>query len=116
MATSAERWAKSTKTRSDYARERRNALVRVIAQPVMMEGITGLFHCTKCRQHFADSELEIDHINGITWNPRAKSSWSRTAMYWREHRQGVPLRALCRSCNAADGARRRWAERATSTP
>jgi hypothetical protein len=43
--------------------------------------------------------LEIDHVDGASWNKRACNAWIRAARYWREHKEGVRLRPLCRSCN-----------------
>jgi hypothetical protein len=50
--------------------------------------------------------LEIDHIDGRTWSARGLCLESRIARYWREFREGVRLRVLCRRRNAIDGANR----------
>ena len=51
--------------------------------------------------------LEVDHVNGRDWAPRDLPMHQRIARYWQEYRDGVKLRALCRRCNAKDGAHRR---------
>ena len=45
--------------------------------------------------------LEIDHVDGCTWDQRRAGRAARTLRYAREYRAGVPLRILCRSCNGA---------------
>lgn len=57
--------------------------------------------CDDCGQ---PHPLEVDHIDGRGWDPAALSKAQRTARYWQEFEEGVKLRALCRSCNARDGA------------
>ncbi len=58
--------------------------------------------CAACNEPGA---IEVDHVDGRDWSPRALSKTQRTARYWDELDQGVKLRALCRSCNASDGAK-----------
>ncbi len=53
-------------------------------------------------------KLEVDHVDGRDWKARAMSRPNRVDRYWNEYRDGVRLRALCRSCNAVDGCRRQW--------
>lgn len=95
--TPAERTAK----RLARAHKRRVALVREIAAP----GPNGGGLCDKCGGEFAHSSLQVDHADGITWDRYAMSPQMRYAKYWREHRAGVRLRALCQPCNASDGQR-----------
>lgn len=54
------------------------------------------------------SVLEIDHAapEGAGWSRRGEGSFKRALRYCAEYRAGVPLRVLCRRCNAQDGARR----------
>lgn len=59
----------------------------------------------RCAQCFRPGAMEVDHIDGRDWSPRAASKAQRVARYWDEHDSGVKLRALCRSCNARDGAK-----------
>jgi hypothetical protein len=53
----------------------------------------------------AAERLEVDHVAGCTWVQRRLNSRDRWARYWREWLAGVPLRMLCRPCNAA---RNQW--------
>lgn len=46
--------------------------------------------------------LELDHINGRTWNARDKSRWMRLVIHRREARAGL-LQVLCRKCNKKKG-------------
>jgi hypothetical protein len=55
-------------------------------------------------------ELEVDHVNGITWNRRAVSAKARVDRYWTEYETGIRLRALCDPCNGRDGANRQAAD------
>lgn len=64
--------------------------------------------CAVCGDPTGDL-LEIDHVEGCTWSRRGVNSLQRVLRYWREYLAGVPLRCLCRSCNAKDGGARRWA-------
>jgi hypothetical protein len=60
----------------------------------------------KCVECGSTDDLEIDHMDGRDWEPRALSSTMRAARYWREYEEGVRLRVLCSSCN---GARNQYA-------
>jgi len=44
--------------------------------------------------------LEIDHINGRTYDVRKMDPSWRIAQYEKEEREGVPLQVLCKKCNA----------------
>lgn len=70
--------------------------------------------CALCQAATPAEELEIDHVKGRTWCGRRLNFLDRIRRQWREFERGVALRALCRSCNASDGARlrgrRRYAE------
>lgn len=57
--------------------------------------------CDRCGSR---QQLEPDHVNGRTWSPRSVSKEQRLQRYAHEFRSGVPLRDLCRHCNASDGA------------
>lgn len=61
-------------------------------------------YCQGCGASTDLEDLEVDHPGGVTWRPRALNFLDRMRRYWRELDRGVPLRALCRSCNASDGA------------
>lgn len=63
--------------------------------------------CALCGDPTGDL-LEIDHPEGRCWSARGTSSFTRVLRYWREYLAGVPLRCLCRSCNARDGGGRRY--------
>jgi hypothetical protein len=67
--------------------------------------------CAECGANFCLEDLEIDHRDGRTWDIRRLNFLDRIRRQWREYWRGVRLRALCRSCNAADG-NRRWHGRA----
>lgn len=61
---------------------------------------------------FETKNLEIDHPNGRKVSNRdpkhrRKSFAARVREYWDAFADGVPLRVLCRSCNARDGGGRR---------
>lgn len=117
-----DRWAK--KSRLQYAKERRERLVEVLCkrdydahvarcaltgtEPDLRSG-PGYGQCVRCRRYFSFDRLEIDHIDGATWNQRACNAWVRVARYWREFEAGVLLRALCRSCNGGYRNNRRRA-------
>lgn len=64
--------------------------------------------CAKCGVVHGVEDLEVDHVNGRAWSGRAVSRLQRAKRYWSEFLAGIALRALCRSCNAVDGAHRRW--------
>lgn len=62
--------------------------------------------------------LEIDHVDGCTWEHRRVSWSTRIRRYVAEYRAGVRLQILCRSCNGSrnqhtHGTR---AERSASRP
>jgi hypothetical protein len=122
-ATSAQRWTASAKSRCDYARERRAALVlqlatdhHLLAESSVQTDPDGTVrslrlthaHCAACSVVYDMTELEIDHINGRNYDARRLSTWRRAARYWKEYAAGVPLRAICRGCNTKDGGYRRW--------
>jgi hypothetical protein len=115
-----DRWAK--KSRLQYAKERRERLVALLCEhdyearaaervaagdePDARPGL-GYGQCARCRRYLSFDLLEIDHVDGATWNQRACNAWVRAARYWRELEEGVRLRALCRSCNGGHRNRRR---------
>lgn len=84
--------------RAEYAHQLRISLIEVLA-PTRCCGI--------CRRRFALEDLEIDHPDGCTYRKRTLAAWSRAAKYWAEFDAGVPLRALCKSCNSRDGQKLR---------
>lgn len=47
--------------------------------------------------------LEIDHCDGRNYVLNKISSATRTKKYLEEYESGVPLRVLCRKCNALSG-------------
>lgn len=102
-SNSQRKWARAATSRSAYARRRRTALCEKLSPDGTCEG---------CGEKFAHAALTIDHIDGCTWNKTRVSAWMRAARYWREHRSGIRIRALCRRCNSSFGAqfrgRRRW--------
>ena len=60
----------------------------------------------RCEECGATERLEVDHKDGAGWSHRRMSSHQRVMRYVAEYRAGIPLRVLCRSCNAKDGALR----------
>lgn len=62
--------------------------------------------CALCGAVHELEELEVDHVDGCTYNKRRLAAWSRAELYWREFDAGVPLRAACKPCNSSDGTRR----------
>lgn len=54
--------------------------------------------CAKC---FSGEDLEINHLDGCTWDQRPVGRAARILRYVREYRAGVRLNVLCRSCNAS---------------
>jgi len=67
--------------------------------------------CAECEEPVPLEGLEIDHEDGRTWDGRRLNFLDRIRREWREYWRGVRLRALCKSCNSADG-NRRWHGRA----
>lgn len=88
-----------TQERSRYAVKRRVDLVRQLAP----DG-----RCASCGETHAHEDMEVDHVNGRMWHLRSLSPHRRAARYWREYHAGIPMQALCRSCNAQDGGGRRY--------
>jgi hypothetical protein len=64
----------------------------------------GYGRCAKCNCYRSLDLLEVDHVDGCAWDKRKVNAWTRAARYWRELKNGVRLRALCRGCNASDGS------------
>lgn len=100
LTESQARWKTSPVSRGEYARRRRIRLLEILAPDS---------RCAECGEQRPIDELQVDHVDGCTWNKNKLSRWSRVALYWREFAVGIPLRALCGSCNSSDGALRfRW--------
>jgi hypothetical protein len=57
--------------------------------------------CQLCGKKPRVQKLQIDHVDGRTWEPRKHNMHIRAARYWREYLAGVKLRALCKKCNGA---------------
>lgn len=83
--------------RAEYGFQLRVSLVEALAP----DG-----RCASCGKRFQIEELEVDHERGRTWYGRALNFLDRIRRQWREFDAGVALRALCKSCNSSDGARR----------
>lgn len=58
----------------------------------------------KCAECGKSGSLEVDHVHGRGWDPAEMSAQQRADKYWQEYDNGKKLRALCRECNARDGA------------
>jgi 5-methylcytosine-specific restriction endonuclease McrA len=80
----------STAANYRYARKWRDAMIRALGG-----------RCAWCKR---TDRLELDHIDGRTWSPRALSWHRRIKRYREEHARGR-LQVLCRSCNAIKGGR-----------
>jgi len=83
--------------RSEHAFQLRISLLEVLAPDA---------RCRKCGRYHPLEALEVDHQQGRDWYGRALNFLDRIRRQWREYDAGVALRALCRRCNASDGARR----------
>lgn len=71
----------------------------------LLEALAPDHRCAICGAVRELEHLEIDHVDGRTWYGRDLHFLDRVRRQWREFDQGIPLRALCRHCNASDGAR-----------
>jgi hypothetical protein len=88
--TSQERTAYQLK----YANKRRLDLIKALSP----DG-----RCAACRESVGHDRLEVNHVNGITWDHNVVSPHRRHARYWREHQSGIVLNALCQPCNGSAG-------------
>ena len=88
--TPAERTAYAAK----YAHKRRVDLLHALAP----DG-----KCAKCGDLFDHDQLEVNHVHGITWDHNSVNQHRRYARYWREHKAGIEMNALCQPCNGSDG-------------
>lgn len=59
----------------------------------------------KCAECGKSGSLEVDHVHGRGWDPAEMSAQQRADKYWQEYDNGKKMRALCRECNARDGAK-----------
>lgn len=59
----------------------------------------------KCAECGKEKPLEVDHVHGRGWDPAELSAKQRADRYWQEYDNGKKMRALCRECNARDGAK-----------
>lgn len=89
-------------TRSELALQLRVQLLSLLAPREICDG---------CGAPTPVEALEVDHRYGRTWDGRRLNFLDRIRRQWREFERGVALRALCRSCNASDGARLRGRRR-----
>ena len=89
-----------TKERAKYAQKRRVDLVKLLSP----EG-----KCSGCGETFEHPSLTIQHAgeSGASFVHNRSSQHGRAAAYWREYKAGVPLEAMCGSCNSSDGYRLR---------
>lgn len=67
--------------------------------------------CETCDDDGQASPLSIDHKDGVKWVIHNLNFYRRTIRYWKEYREGVPLRVLCMVCNSKDGRARQMAAR-----
>ncbi len=63
---------------------------------MLVEALGG--QCAVCS---STRDLEIDHVEGITWQHERLNWLDRLRRYVEEFRRGVALRLLCDSCNGA---------------
>jgi hypothetical protein len=89
-----------TRYQSRYAQKRRVDLVRLLSP----DG-----KCSGCGNIFEHESLTIQHAgeSGCDFRHDELNQSRRAAAYWREHASGVPLEAMCGSCNSSDGYRLR---------
>jgi hypothetical protein len=106
ISVSKSRWERAKKTRGQYAKERRVALLKRLAPPSAQSPEAGL--CDSCGERHAYEHLDVDHLDGRSWELRKLSRWGRVARFWREFEAGVRMRALCKSCNRREGGGRRY--------
>lgn len=87
-----------TKERARYAQKRRVDLVKLLSP----DG-----KCSGCGEPFEHPSLTIQHAgeSGASFVHNRSSQHGRAAAYWREYKAGVPLEAMCGSCNSRDGRR-----------
>lgn len=69
----------------------------------LIEALSPEARCGRCGVQSEHESLEIDHQDGRDWYGRDLNFLDRIRRQWREFDRGVPLRALCRSCNASEG-------------
>jgi 5-methylcytosine-specific restriction endonuclease McrA len=93
-----------------YANKRRLDLIKALSP----DG-----RCAACNECVGHEGLEVNHVNGISWDHNALAPHRRHARYWREYKSGVALNALCQPCNGSAGQvfrrRRREQNSATTT-
>lgn len=89
-----------TETRTQRMAARAAARLRGLLLILAPDG-----RCAKCKKK---KPLEVDHVDGCAWSARRRNRnrWTKVSILLREYRENVPLRALCRSCNGRDGAKR----------
>lgn len=56
----------------------------------------------RCAGCGGTTQLEVDHINGTTWDLSRKSSHQRMQIYLDEAKRGL-IQLLCGPCNKAKG-------------
>ncbi len=114
------------RARGEKARERRMALVVELSRRSLVVGrmlaeiegrepprplLEECGRCDNCGRDLHASDLEVDHVDGRSWEMHRVGRWTRVERMWRELRDGVRLRALCRYCNARGGSRRYYGGR-----
>jgi 5-methylcytosine-specific restriction endonuclease McrA len=63
----------------------------------------------KCAECDSTEKLAVDHVKQKDWDANKLSSTARVARYWREFKAGVPMQALCETCNGKKNGRdHRW--------
>lgn len=89
--------AKSTYTAKHYRRWRASKRRRASAVRRELIHLLG-GQCAKCPKRYI-AVLQIDHVDGCTWNQRSLNRNDRQFKYMKEYRSGVRLRILCSGCN-----------------
>jgi hypothetical protein len=77
-----------------YANKRRRDLIKALSP----DGC-----CARCGELVGHDALEVNHVDGITWDHNKLAPHRRHARYWREYESGVLLNALCQPCNGSTG-------------
>ena len=81
-----------------YYHRRRDALV---------EKLGGMCaYLKKYKNHTCKGDLEVDHVDGVTWDMSKVSSHQRVRKLEIELENGVRLRLLCRKANRSLNRRR----------
>lgn len=74
----------------------------------LFKELGGVCAIAKRKNHICEGELQIDHIDGVTWVLNKVSSHIRIKKVIAEYKAGIRLRLLCKKANRRGGGFRRW--------